>query len=77
MLYQLSYAPGLRVAVYPRPFRPIRGGQAVGMTEYSTDEPVESGALEDDGDEGDDLLEEQEETGYGMDEGEREESLPE
>jgi hypothetical protein len=49
----------------------------VATTDFSTDEPVESGALEDEGTAGEGLEEEQEGKGYGADEGEREESLPE
>jgi hypothetical protein len=58
------------------------------MSDYSTDEPVESGALDDDAGEsgaastdqpaeGGDLQGEQEGKGYGADEGEREGSFGE
>jgi hypothetical protein len=45
------------------------------MTEYSSDQPVESGDLDDDPPASGALHEEQEGKGYGADEGEREQSL--
>ncbi len=74
MLCQLSYAPGSS-QVYPRfPAAPGGHGRDMGhvMEEPENPERTESGELDDD-----ELLEEQEHKGYGEDEGEREEALPE
>ena len=68
MLYQLSYTPGFAcivVAVFGH--RPV-------MTEHEHERPQDADTrkpLDED------LLEEQEGKGYGEDEGEREQSLPE
>ncbi len=64
MLYQLSYAPGsARIVDAVFGYRPLMTESQSGL---STDEPTESGALE----------EEQQGKGYGADEGEREQAQP-
>jgi hypothetical protein len=65
VLYQLSYAPRFEVG------KCIRGllGHTRPVTDQGFDEQTHP--------EQDDLLEEQEGKGYGEDEGERDESLPE
>ncbi len=65
MLYQLSYAPvSSEIVVADFGYRALMTESQSGT---SADDPVESGALED----------EQEGKGYGQDEGEREQALPE
>jgi hypothetical protein len=63
VLYQLSYAPRPRRRLYRRPV-----GHHLRVTDQEYDEQTHP--------EKDDLLEEQEGKGYGEDEGEREQSLP-
>ena len=65
MLYQLSYAPSVRVADCSRGRSGIIRGMSDRESEAAGDERSE-----------DDLLAEQEGKGYGEDEGERDESLP-
>ena len=64
MLYQLSYAPRLRGGLYPR-----SPGITRGVNEPGNDNPETSRQAEDD------LVQEQEGTGYGEDEGERDDAL--
>ena len=69
MLYQLSYTPGFGCIVV------ALSGHRPGMTEHEHEherpQDADVGKPVDD-----DLLEEQEGKGYGEDEGERDESLP-